>query len=193
MPAEAISMRKLKEILRLKYEAKLAHRKIAKSLSISPGTVSIYVQRASLMGIHSWPLSGEWDDIRLHREFLRTKHAPRTAIPLPDWAQFHQELKKKALRNSCFGRNIPSDIRIIITVIHNCAAIINSGCAYYSRLCARLTLQAKSCSLTIVAPLFPSLIRIRASAVLLRSLWQSSGRQITPMPKPLSLRSSKTG
>ena len=97
MPAEAISMRKLKEILRLKYEAKLAHRKIAKSLSISPGTVSIYVQRASLMGIHSWPLSGEWDDIRLHREFLRTKHSPRTAIVLPDWVQFHQELKRKGV------------------------------------------------------------------------------------------------
>ena len=55
MPAEAISMRKLKEILRLKYEVKLAHRKIAKSLSISPGTVSVYVQRACLMGIFPAP------------------------------------------------------------------------------------------------------------------------------------------
>ena len=91
MPAEAISMRKLKEILRLKYEVKLAHRKIARSLSISPGTVSVYVNRAILMGISSWPLPDEWDDIRLHREFLKTRHTPRTAIPRPEWAAFHKE------------------------------------------------------------------------------------------------------
>lgn len=97
MPAEAISMRKLKEILRLKYESKMAHRKIAKSLSISPGTVSVYVQRASLMGIESWPLPQGWDDIRLHREFLRTKHTPRTAIPVPDWGKFQQDLKRKGV------------------------------------------------------------------------------------------------
>ena len=50
MPAESISMRKLKEILRLKYQAKLSHRKIGTSLSISPGTVSTYINRAKLMG-----------------------------------------------------------------------------------------------------------------------------------------------
>lgn len=97
MPAEAISMRKLKEILRLKYEVKLAHRKIAKSLSISPGTVSVYVNRAILMGISSWPLPDEWDDIRLHREFLKTRHTPRTSIPLPDWMAFHKDLKRKGV------------------------------------------------------------------------------------------------
>ena len=57
MPAESISMRKLKEILRLKYEAKLSHRQIGSSLSISPGTVSTYINRAKLMGIEDWPFS----------------------------------------------------------------------------------------------------------------------------------------
>ena len=49
MPTESISMRKLKEILRLKFEAKLSHRKIGTSLSISPGTVSTYINRAKSM------------------------------------------------------------------------------------------------------------------------------------------------
>jgi len=56
MPTESISMRKLKEILRLKYQAKLSHRKIAKSLSISPSTISNYITRAKMMGIEAWPL-----------------------------------------------------------------------------------------------------------------------------------------
>ena len=90
-------MRKLKEILRLKYELNLPHRQIAKSLAISPGTVSVYVNRAILMGLDGWPLPDDWDDIRLHREFLKTRHTPRTAIPRPDWATFHLALKRKGV------------------------------------------------------------------------------------------------
>jgi len=97
MPAESISMRKLKEILRLKYESKLPHRQIGASLSISPGTVSTYVNRAKKMGIESWPLPPEWDDIRLSQEFLQTKITPRTAIPLPNWAEFFKQLKFKGV------------------------------------------------------------------------------------------------
>lgn len=42
MPAVSISMRKLKEILRLKYGLGLSHRLIARSLVISPSVVSRY-------------------------------------------------------------------------------------------------------------------------------------------------------
>jgi len=97
MPAESISMRKLKEILRLKYEAKLSHRKIGASLSISPGTVSSYVNRAKLMGIERWPLPPIWDDITLNKCFLQTKIKPRTAIPLPNWSEFNSQSKKKGV------------------------------------------------------------------------------------------------
>jgi transposase len=97
MPTEPISMRKLKEILRLKYQSKLSNRKVGTSLSISPGTVSAYINRAKLMGIESWPLSPDWDDIKLSQHFLQTKITPRTAIPLPNWSKFYQELKKKGV------------------------------------------------------------------------------------------------
>jgi len=95
MPAEPISMRKLKEILRLKYDSQLSHRQIAASLTISPGTVSIYVNRAKLMGITCWPLPPEWDDVTLSQRFHQAQITPRTAIPLPNWPQFYQELKTK--------------------------------------------------------------------------------------------------
>ena len=97
MPTESISMRKLKEILRLKYQAKLSHRKIAKSLSISPSTISNYITRAKMMGIEAWPLSEEWNDTKLSRHFLQTQHTPRTAIPPPSWPEFQLELKGKGV------------------------------------------------------------------------------------------------
>ncbi len=97
MPTEPISMRKLKEILRLKYQAKLSHRKIAKSLSISASTISNYITRAKMIGIEGWPLSDEWSDTKLSKHFLQTQHTPRTAIALPNWADFQLELKRKGV------------------------------------------------------------------------------------------------
>ena len=82
MPAEPISMRKLKEILRLKYESKLSNRKIGNSLSVSSATVSNYINRARLIGIKGWPLPPDWDDIKLSQHFWQTKISRRTAIPL---------------------------------------------------------------------------------------------------------------
>jgi DNA-directed RNA polymerase specialized sigma24 family protein len=48
-------MRKIEEILRLKYESGLSHRAIGQSCAISAGTVSDYISRAKAAGL-SWPL-----------------------------------------------------------------------------------------------------------------------------------------
>ena len=48
-------MRQIKGILRLKLEAKLSQRKIARSLNIGVGTVSVYSKRAIEVGL-TWPL-----------------------------------------------------------------------------------------------------------------------------------------
>ena len=55
MSQERLSMRKIEEILRLKYEVGLSHRAIAQSCSVSPSTVSEYVTHAKAAGL-SWPL-----------------------------------------------------------------------------------------------------------------------------------------
>ncbi|POV86272.1 IS21 family transposase, partial [Aeromonas sp. ASNIH8] len=95
MSARPITVRKLKEILRLKYQAQLAHRQIALSLHISPSTVSYYLNRAAQLGILTWPLSESWDDVSLARAFLNTRAVHNTQHkPTPNWALLHQELKK---------------------------------------------------------------------------------------------------
>ena len=97
MPTESISMRKLKEILRLKYQANLSNRKISKSLSISASTISTYLTRAKSIGISSWPLSDEWSDAVLSKQFLQTKRTATTAVSLPNWPEFELELKRKGV------------------------------------------------------------------------------------------------
>jgi transposase len=96
MSTAPISMRKLKDILRLKYDCSLSHRQIAKSLSISPSVVSRYTNRATQLGISQWPLADKWDDASLRREFLKTTVKKRKSS-IPDWSVIYQELKHKTL------------------------------------------------------------------------------------------------
>ena len=47
MPAKRKAMRKIKDVLRLKFEADLSHERIGAALGMSKGAVTKYVQRAS--------------------------------------------------------------------------------------------------------------------------------------------------
>lgn len=87
-------MRKIHEVLRLKWESRLSHRAIAQSCGISPGTVSEYVQRAKVVGL-TWPLSDDLDEDTLYRRlFPQPTSTSGRVIPLPDWAQLHTELRR---------------------------------------------------------------------------------------------------
>ncbi len=46
MPAERVSMRQIREVLRLRFASELPQRAIAKSLGLSQGAVSGYLSRA---------------------------------------------------------------------------------------------------------------------------------------------------
>lgn len=97
MPAERLSMRKIKEILRLKWACGLSDRKISVTCSVARPTVAEYVRRATAAGL-SWPLPEEIDDARLERMLfpspLNVLEKPRS---LPDWSVVHQELARKGV------------------------------------------------------------------------------------------------
>ena len=102
MPAKRSAMRKIKEVLRLKFEAKLSHEKIAAAIGMSKGAVSNAVQRALKEGV-GWPLPAQLDEAGLEALMYR-KPAPPARYAQPDYALIHQELKRKGvtlqLRNS---------------------------------------------------------------------------------------------
>ena len=58
MAKRRLSVRKIKEVLRLHYEKGFSTRQIAKSLSIGRSTVQDYLDRAERAGL-SWPLAAE--------------------------------------------------------------------------------------------------------------------------------------
>ena len=93
MPAERLSMRNIREILRLKAMG-FSGRKIARSLGLSPTTTSDYLRRAKVARL-SWPLKPELDDEALEQLLFVAPKEHRSTRPQLDWPQVLTELRRK--------------------------------------------------------------------------------------------------
>jgi transposase len=96
MAAKRLPMRKIREVLRLKWEAGLSHRAIAAACGIGLGTVTEYLGRARVAGV-GWPLGDEWDDAALEKRLFARTEVPRSERALPDPVWIHQELKRREM------------------------------------------------------------------------------------------------
>ena len=129
MPNKRLSMRKVKEVLRLHFEVGLKLRPIARSLSLSPSTVGDYLRRARVVGI-TWPLPAEIDEPELERRLFPPPKPGRAKRPLPDWAVMHQELKRKGMTLALLWHEYKST--------HPEGIQYSQFCAYYRRYAERL-------------------------------------------------------
>lgn len=93
MAAERLSMRKIKEVLRLK-AAGHANRAIARSLRIAHSTVREYLSRAEVAEL-GWPLPEGLTEAELEARLFPPPRPSNVERPLPDWAEVHRELKAK--------------------------------------------------------------------------------------------------
>jgi transposase len=88
-------MRKISEVLRLRFELGLGQRAIARACSISQSTVHDYLNRAAAAGM-VWPLGEEWDEQRVERALFGgqqvVKRLPEQVFP--DFAALHAQLQQ---------------------------------------------------------------------------------------------------
>lgn len=86
-------MRKVKEVLRLKYSCNLSERGIARSCRISRSTVADYIRRAIIAGIQ-WPEATALTEDQLVQRLFPEKLSPNTiSRPLPDFEDIYKELR----------------------------------------------------------------------------------------------------
>jgi len=90
-------MRKLKDVLRLKFEAGLSNRRIGHSCQISRTAVAQYLSRFEDAGL-SWPAAAELDDALLERKL----YPPAVELTagersVPQWSLVHTELRRKGV------------------------------------------------------------------------------------------------
>jgi transposase len=89
-------MRKIREVLRLKYGLQKTIREISQSCCMGKSTVSDYLLRASAAGI-SWPLPDDLDDTKLERLLFPSTGPFRKDLPMPSWSEVYKELKRKGV------------------------------------------------------------------------------------------------
>jgi transposase len=89
-------MRKVKEILRLKWGLGLSARAVASSCSVSHSTVSEVVARAQAVGL-AWPLPAECDEATLEAQLYPVAAQTRGGKAMPNLEYLHLELRRKGV------------------------------------------------------------------------------------------------
>jgi len=97
MTRKRLTMKKIKEVIRLKYEAGLSNRAIAGACKISNSTVGDYLRRAADAGL-GWPL-GELGDEELNQKLFPEEQAiqSESEVPMPDWVKMNTEKRQKGV------------------------------------------------------------------------------------------------
>ena len=95
MSTRTLTMRSIRELYRLKFEAGLSHERIARALTISKGVVAKYVRLAESAGLGAAELLTLPEDELVQR--LRPARPPPARHVQPDYAVVHQELKRKGV------------------------------------------------------------------------------------------------
>jgi len=90
-----LSMRKVREILRLAISCGMGQREISRSCSVSPTTVGNYLDIAQEKDL-SYAEISHMSDEQL-RQIFQSKKPGQKARPQPNWEEIHQELKKKGV------------------------------------------------------------------------------------------------
>lgn len=95
MPKQQLSLRMIKDLLRLKWHGKLSHEQIAAALKISKGAVSKYVSLAAAAGL-DWDTVQDWSEQKLATA-LQPRSANTPPVVVPDWGCIHRELDRKGV------------------------------------------------------------------------------------------------
>lgn len=95
MPAERVSMRRVREMLRLKYEAGASDRAIARSIGVARSTVRLCLDRVAGAGL-AWPLPETLTDGALEALLFAGAGAMmgQRRKSEPDWPLVHRELRR---------------------------------------------------------------------------------------------------
>lgn len=92
---QELTMRKIREILRLGLQCRLSNREISRSCNVSRSTVGKYIDTAQKAKI-TYSDTVKMDNRQL-KEIFKQRRSRGISKPQPDWAYIHQEKKKKGV------------------------------------------------------------------------------------------------
>lgn len=96
MAAARLSMRTIRESLRLKWEHHLSKKQIAVSCNIARSTITDYLRRAKQAGL-TWLLPADLDDAKLQSILFPSREGVCNQGKLPDMEAIYKELSRKGV------------------------------------------------------------------------------------------------
>lgn len=97
MPTGRLLMRRIRDLLRLKFGQGLSDRAIATSLGLGKGSIGRYLRRARDAGLE-WPLPADLDDDSLELLlFPAPPSLPNEERVVPDWSLIDKEMRKSGV------------------------------------------------------------------------------------------------
>jgi len=100
-------MRKVKEVLRLRFELGFGQRQIARSCGMGLSTVHEYLERVAAAGV-GWPLPEGLGEEELEGKLFGNQPVPGRAVqsrPQPEWKAIHERLQQNGGVRIGRGRN----------------------------------------------------------------------------------------
>ncbi len=153
MPAKRVSMRRIREILRLKHACGATDRTIARSMGVARSTIALYLERTAAAGL-SWPLPATLTD-RVLEAMLYAGHGSQQGARRkaePDWAYVHHELRRPGVTLMLLSTGSASRTAMPTAAGASCTAPGKAGCR---RRCVRPIPPASGCS--SITPARPSI------------------------------------
>jgi transposase len=94
MANRRLPVRKIKEILRLKYACRISEREISLSCNVARSTAADYLMRARAAGV-SWPEAADISDAELEERLFPTEHIPSSVQrPPPNCQYIYDQLRQ---------------------------------------------------------------------------------------------------
>lgn len=130
-----ISMKKVREIVRLKFEKKLSHHKIANSLNVSSSTVSDCLRRFKKANL-TWPLDEGLDDETLISMLYKERSSQVSSSALAiDWSEVRRKLTRKNVTKQLLWDAYKE--------AHPNGLSYSRYCAYYRQWCDQLDVDMR--------------------------------------------------
>lgn len=96
MPNQRVAMRKIREILRLRFDVELSFRQISQCADVSTGAIQKMLRRLADAAV-PWPLPEGMSDAQLARLLYPKSDSQPGAPEDPDWSTVHMELQRKGV------------------------------------------------------------------------------------------------
>ena len=191
MPTNRVTMRRIRETLRLHLQAGLSYGEVARALKISKSSAGKYVSLARAAGV-DWGVAQTLTDDELEARLFRPP-VPRSSHQLaPDFALVHQELKRAGVTLQLLWEEYARDNALAYKYTSFCIKY-RAFAQSLKRSMRQVHIAGEKLFVDYSGDTVPMIDAATGEITAHRSSWPRSARRTTPTHAPPRARPPLTG